>query len=88
MLQKAEPRLVEVSSLPTFYIDNIARVHVHGPIVRVTCFEYRLIRDELVRMPNLEILRPLAADIPAELAEQIARARAEMALAPASLAHH
>lgn len=58
-MEKHPPRLVEVSSVPSIYIDGIARVTVCGAIIKVLCFELRDINGERVRMPHLEVVRPL-----------------------------
>jgi hypothetical protein len=60
MLKKTEPRLVEVTSIPVIYADRIGRVTVEGSNVRITYIEYRTVGSERVRMPVLEMIRPVA----------------------------
>lgn len=59
-LIREDARLVEVTSLPIIYADGAARVVIEGHNVRVIYFEYRRIGSERLRMPVLEMIRPLA----------------------------
>lgn len=61
IIAKPEPRLVEVTSLPVFYVDGPARVVIEGSNARVTFFEYRTFGSERVKMPVIELVRPLAS---------------------------
>lgn len=56
---RTEPRLVEVTSVPVVYSDGVAKVLVEGGNVRITFFEYRTIAGERVKMPILEMVRPV-----------------------------
>lgn len=66
-------RLVEITSLPVIYSDGPARVVIEGPIVRVTYFEYRMIAGERVRMPVLEMIRPVSSCVPGLIQAMIQR---------------
>lgn len=66
-IRNGDPRLVEVTSLPTYYIDGIAQVHILGPVTKLLGFEFRPANGELVMMPVMEIIRPTANDIPASV---------------------
>jgi hypothetical protein len=59
MPDEKPPRLVEVTSIPVIFADDIGRVAVEGPNVRITYVEYRTIGSERVRMPVLEMIRPI-----------------------------
>lgn len=56
-----EPRMVEVTSIPVIYADGVGRVVVEGNNVRVTYIEYRTFGAERVKMPVLEMVRPIAS---------------------------
>lgn len=64
---KEEPRLVEVTSIPVIYADGIGKVVVEGNNVRITYMEYRTFGNERVKMPVLEMVRPLASIRPGEI---------------------
>lgn len=55
-----EPRLVETTSLPIVYCDGIGKVTIESDVARVIYFEYRNFGDERVRLPVLEMIRPLS----------------------------
>lgn len=59
MKVKAGPRLIDVTSIPVIFADDIGKVAIEGPNVRITYVEYRRIGNERVRMPVLEMIRPI-----------------------------
>ena len=77
-LQRAA-RLIEVNSLPSYWINGIAKVEVFGPIMRITNYEFRRYAGELVKMPVIEIIRPTDADIVTEFKELLRLALTDQA---------
>ena len=61
MTSTKEARLVEVTSCPVIYCDGLGKVVVEGHNARLTYFEYRTFGNERVKMPVLEIVRPVAS---------------------------
>lgn len=64
VVNKIEPRLVEVTSLPVHYADGVGKVTIEGTNARITYFEYRTFGTERVKMPVVEMVRPLASCSP------------------------
>jgi hypothetical protein len=74
IIVKAEPRLVEVANIPVIYVDESGRVEVEGNNLRITYIEYRTFGTERVRVPAVEIIRPLVSLRPERLNRMIADA--------------
>lgn len=54
-----EVRLLEVDNIKTLYVDGIASARQCGANAKVIYFEYRMWCGELVRMPVLQMVRPI-----------------------------
>lgn len=68
---ETEPRLVEANSVPVIYADGPAMVEVEGSNARITFFEYRTLGAERVRLPVLEMIRPVTSCRAGEVMEMI-----------------
>jgi hypothetical protein len=71
MRDSSEPRFVEVTSIPVVFSDGVGKVVVEGANVRITYIEYRTIGNERVKMPVLEMVRPIAGIKPGAVTEMI-----------------
>lgn len=55
------PRMVEATSTPVVYVDDIGKVEVEGANARVTFVEYRTVGAERLAIPCLQVVRPLTS---------------------------
>lgn len=69
-------RLVDCGPVAVIYADGIAGVIVNDPNVRIMFFEYREIDGERVRVPVVEIIRPIVSCEAGALLRLIAQKRA------------
>lgn len=78
--REALPRLVDAAQIPSYYCDGVAKVEILGPNgsnLRITFFEYRLHDGETVRMPVIELIRPVDSVIStADLQKMLRQAKA------------
>ena len=66
MFQEQEPPLLECD-VPDVYADDVARVEIFGPRVRMLYFAYQFMDGLLIRKPVIGIVRPIASIVPAAL---------------------
>lgn len=57
----SKPRLLEDTSVPVIYADDIGRVEVEGSNLRILFVEFRKIAGERVAVPVIEMIRPITS---------------------------
>lgn len=82
MKKESDTELVDLGQAHVFFVQGIARVEAYDTVFRTIFFEYRELAGRRVRIPNVEIIRPIASYVPNQLA-RLLHAQHPRALMPA-----